>query len=58
MNTSRTDDFCKTAVRIALMSELSPRQVADDLRIGMSTLNRWVGCVANVADPRGWATSA
>lgn len=37
----RTDEFRKDAVRIALTSGLTRKQVADDLGIGMSTLNKW-----------------
>ncbi|MBL4929443.1 IS3 family transposase [Fuscibacter oryzae] len=42
MSTVRTDEFRKDAVRIALTSGLSRRQVADDLGVGLSTLNKWV----------------
>ncbi len=56
MGTGRTDEFRKDAVRIALSSKdqrmirgiifpedgLSRRQVADDLGVGLSTLNKWV----------------
>ena len=42
MGTGRTDEFRKDAVRIALTSGLSRRQVADDLGGGMSRLNKWV----------------
>ena len=42
MGTGRTDEFRKDAVRIALTSGLSRRQVADDLGVGVSTLNKWV----------------
>ena len=42
MSTVRTDEFRKDAVRIALASGLSRRQVADDLGVGLSTLNKWV----------------
>lgn len=38
----RTDEFRKDAVRIALTSGLSRRQVADDLGVGLPTLNKWV----------------
>jgi transposase len=38
----RTDEFRKDAVRIALTSGLTRTQVADDLGIGMSTLNKWI----------------
>jgi transposase len=42
MGTGRADEFCKGAVRIVLTSGLSRRRVADDLRVGFSTLNKWV----------------
>ena len=42
MGTNRTDEFRKDAVRIARTSGLSRRQVADDLGVGLSTLNKWV----------------
>jgi transposase len=42
MGTGRTDEFRKEAVRIALTRGLSRRQVADDLGVGFSTLNKWV----------------
>ena len=42
MGTVRTDDFRKDAVRIALTSGLSRKQIADDLGVGMSTLNKWI----------------
>ena len=42
MGTGKTDEFRKDAVRIALTSGLSRRQVADDLGVGLSTLNKWV----------------
>ena len=38
----RTEEFRKDAVRIALTSGLTRKQVADDLGIGMSTLNKWI----------------
>ncbi len=41
MVTGRTDEFRKDAVRIALTSGLSRRQVAEDLGVGMSSLNKW-----------------
>ena len=37
----RTDAFRKDAMRIALSSGLTRKQVASDLGIGLSTLNRW-----------------
>ena len=42
METGRTDEFRKDAVRIALTSGLSRKQIADDLGVGMSTLNKWI----------------
>jgi transposase len=48
-------EFRKDAVRIALPCGLSRKQIADDLGVGMSTLNKWItahpqtgnGCNAN-----------
>jgi len=42
MGLKRTDEFRRDAVRIALTSGLTRKQVADDLGIGMSTLNKWI----------------
>jgi transposase len=42
MGLKRTDEFRNDAVRIALSSGLTRRQVADDLGVGMSTLNKWI----------------
>ncbi len=42
MGLKRTDEFRKHAVRIALTSGLKRKQVADDLGVGMSTLNKWI----------------
>jgi gluconolactonase len=42
MGLKRTDDFRQDAVRMALTSELTRRQAADDLGVGMSTLNKWI----------------
>ena len=42
MGTKRTDEFRQYAVRIALTSGLAHKQVADDLGVGMSTLNQWI----------------
>ncbi len=39
MGLKRTDEFRADAVRIALTSGLTRKQVADDLGVGMSTLN-------------------
>ena len=42
MGRNRSEEFRKDAVRIALTSGLTRRQIADDLGIGMSTLNKWI----------------
>jgi transposase len=42
MGLKRTDEFRRDAVRIALTSGLTRKHVADDLGIGMSTLNKWI----------------
>lgn len=42
MGTGRTDEFRKDAVRIALTSGLSRKQIAVDLGVGLSTLNKWI----------------
>ncbi len=42
MGLKRTDEFRQDAARIALTSGLTRRQVADDLGVGMSTLNKWI----------------
>jgi len=42
MGLKRMDEFRQDAVRIALTSGLTRKQVADDLGVGMSTLNKWI----------------
>ena len=42
MGLKRTDEFCQDAVRIALTSGLTRKQVASDLGVGLSTLNKWI----------------
>jgi len=42
MGLKQTEEFRKDAVRIGLTSGLTRKQVADDLGIGMSTLNKWI----------------
>jgi len=57
MSTVRTDEFRKDAVRIALTSGLTRRQVADDLGVGLSTLNKWVNAHRDtVSDVRARGT--
>ena len=38
----QTEEFRQDAVRIVLTSGLTRKQVADDLGVGMSTLNQWI----------------
>jgi len=42
MGLTRKDEFRQDVVLIALTSELTRKQVGDDLGVGMSTLNKWV----------------
>lgn len=42
MRTKRTDEFRADAVRIALTSGLTRKQVASDLGVSVSTLNKWI----------------
>jgi transposase len=42
MGLKRKVEFRQDAVRIALSSGLTRKQVADDLGVGMSTLNKWI----------------
>ncbi|MCG7521625.1 IS3 family transposase [Ruegeria sp. Ofav3-42] len=42
MGLKRTDEFRADAVRIALKSGLTRKQVASDLGVGLSTLNKWI----------------
>ncbi len=42
MGPKRTDEFRQDAVRIALTSGLTRKQVASDLGVGLSTLNKWI----------------
>ena len=42
MGLKRTGELRHDAMRIALTSGLTRREVADDLGVGMSTLNKWI----------------
>jgi transposase len=42
MAPKRSDEFRREAVRIALTSGLTRKQVASDLGIGFSTLSKWI----------------
>ena len=46
-----SDEFKRDAVRIAQTSGLTRRQVASDLGVGFSTLNKWVKMVSDEAGP-------
>jgi len=50
MGTGRTDEFRKDAARIALTSGLTRKQIADDLGVGMSTLNKWITAHRDTTD--------
>ena len=42
MANGHSDEFRRDAVRIALTSGLTRRQVSADLGLGLSTLNKWI----------------
>ena len=42
MGTKRTSEFRQEAVRVALTSGLTRKQVAADFSIGFSTLSKWI----------------
>jgi len=42
MAPKRSDEFRRKAVRIALTSGLTRKQVASDLGVGFSTLSKWI----------------
>ena len=46
-----SDEFKRDAVRIAQTSGLTRRQVASDLAVGLSTLNKWVKGISDRASP-------
>ena len=50
MGLKRTDEFRADAVRIALTSGLTRKQVASDLGVGLSTLNNWPFDIEQVGD--------
>ncbi|WP_374303607.1 transposase, partial [Paracoccus sp. (in: a-proteobacteria)] len=41
------DFFKREAVRIALTSGLTRRQVASDLGVGLSTLGKWIRAISD-----------
>ena len=42
MANNKSDEFKSDAVRIALTSGLTRREVSADLGVGLSTLNKWI----------------
>jgi transposase len=42
MATRYTDEFRRDAARIAISSGLTRPQISSDLRVGLSSLNKWV----------------
>ena len=42
MAKKHTEEFKQEAIRIALTSGLTRKQVADDLGVGFSTLAKWI----------------
>jgi Transposase. len=42
MANGHSEEFRRDAVRIALTSGLTRRQVSTDLGVGLSTLNKWI----------------
>lgn len=49
MARKHSDEFKRDAVRIALTSGLTRRQVASDLGIGLSTLSKWIRAISDEA---------
>ena len=45
-----SEEFKRDAVRIALTSGLTRRQVASDLGMGVSTLNKWIKVAQDTED--------
>ena len=49
MAATHSDEFKRDAVRIALTSGLTRRQVASDLGVGLSTLGKWIRAISDEA---------
>ncbi len=47
MATIHSEEFKRDAVRIALTSGLTRRQVASDLGVGLSTLGKWIRSISD-----------
>ena len=59
MGTRPTAEFRSEALRLALTSGLSRKQVASDLGVGFSTLSRWIVTAQRTGQTRnGLATTA
>lgn len=50
MANGHSEEFKRDAVRIALTSGLTRRQVASDLGMGISTLNKWIKVAQETED--------
>ena len=44
-----SDEFKRDAVRIALISGLTRRQVASEVGVGLSTLGKWIRAISDEA---------
>ena len=53
MAATHSDEFKRDAVRIALTSGLTRRQVASDLGVGLSTLGKWIRAISDEAKVPG-----
>ena len=51
MAQKHSEEFRHQAVRIALNSGLPPRQVASDLAVGSSTMNKWIAKGGEAGSP-------
>lgn len=49
MAATHSEEFKRDAVRIALTSGLTRRQVASDLGVGLSTLGKWIRAISDEA---------
>src|SRR5690606_4647892 len=49
MAATHSEEFKRDAVRIALTSGLTRRQVASDLGVGLSTLGKWIRALSDEA---------
>lgn len=51
MATKHSEEFKRDAVRVALTSGLTRRQVSSDLGVGLSTLNNWMTAYRDSESP-------